>query len=584
MVQGRETKTGAWTNLAGSPCAQQALTLIQESDAPPPETNEETAAALLLTLHSWMRGHTIVLHDKTAPPYARTATWRPTNASRGAAHLKWTPEREDDEYTLVHPTRQGDRATEKNEPTPEPAATPPPRLAPQHSTLYKQLAHARTPAEHSIQPYTEAAYVERTLQDWTKYETEVPEGHTGPPDTTSRTTWHDVVPDGDIGALATTVRTTFEDCSKPDHPFGDDNAPAITNAIVAYHSWSTQQSIQLHTPHHDRREWHPVGPPALKFYLHEDATTGAHSITSFRPTAPQPIPDLHIPPSPTKPHTPPQNESPQRGHSPPAHKGTEPLSATTTFQQLNKSLTSRHVPDNYQLPREGNHSRSTATTWRLPTGNIDWKKILPGVTTMEVMHRLTPHQVQLKQAMHLFITTQGTATIEGTALGDDDQTPQARPTQAVWVNATADTEIVVDPDPEWTAVHYTLDCTKNNPTLTDWQTLWAAEVDRLDDNTLDDHHNAKIAQHTGHQIHPLIRDKDGNLQPRSPWTVHFILEDHRDNQKGTEVQIVHALVHTHLNYTVPTSNMRVTYGKARKSTYRLLADTEGTAYTVYTWA
>ena len=67
---------------------------------------------------------------------------------------------------------------------------------------------------------------------------------------------------------------------------------------------------------------------------------------------------------------------------------------------------------------------------------------------MEVMRILTPHQVQLGRAMHLFITTQGTATIGGTALGDDDQTPQAGPTQAVWVNATADTDIAVDPDPE----------------------------------------------------------------------------------------------------------------------------------------
>ena len=70
-VQGRETKTGAWTNLTGAPRAQEALTFIQESDAPPPATLEETAAALVLTLHSWTRGHTIVLYDKTGPPYAR---------------------------------------------------------------------------------------------------------------------------------------------------------------------------------------------------------------------------------------------------------------------------------------------------------------------------------------------------------------------------------------------------------------------------------------------------------------------------------------------------------------------------------
>ena len=73
-MQGRETKTGAWTNLAGSPRAQEALTFIQESDAPPPAFHEETGAPLVLILHSWTWGHTIVLHDKTGPPYARTAT------------------------------------------------------------------------------------------------------------------------------------------------------------------------------------------------------------------------------------------------------------------------------------------------------------------------------------------------------------------------------------------------------------------------------------------------------------------------------------------------------------------------------
>ena len=87
-MQGRETKTGAWTNLTGAPRAKEALAFIQESDALPPPTLEETAAALVLTLHSWTRGHTIVLHDKTGPPYARTATCRPTTVSTGEAHLE----------------------------------------------------------------------------------------------------------------------------------------------------------------------------------------------------------------------------------------------------------------------------------------------------------------------------------------------------------------------------------------------------------------------------------------------------------------------------------------------------------------
>ena len=98
------------------------------------------------------------------------------------------------------------------------------------------------------------------------------------------------------------------------------------------------------------------------------------------------------------------------------------------------------------------------------------------------------------------------------------------------------------------------------------------------------HQNANKAQHTGRQIHPPIRDKDGDLQPHSPWMVHFVLEDHGDNRKGMEVQIKHALAHTHLHYTVPTSNIIITYGEAQTSTYRLRPDTEGTAYTVYTWA
>ena len=85
--------------------------------------------------------------------------------STGEADLEWTPGREDDEYTLVHATQHGHRATEKKEPTPEPAPTPRTRRAPGHWTLYRQLAHACTLAEHIIQPYTEAAYVEGMLQD-----------------------------------------------------------------------------------------------------------------------------------------------------------------------------------------------------------------------------------------------------------------------------------------------------------------------------------------------------------------------------------------------------------------------------------
>ena len=119
VVQGRETKTGAWTNLAGSQRAQ-------ESDAPPPATHEESAAAVVLTLQSWTRGHTIVLHDKMPPPL-RTQRNMPTDQR---AHLELTSEREDDVYTLVHATRHRNRAIERKDPTPEPTATPPHRRAP----------------------------------------------------------------------------------------------------------------------------------------------------------------------------------------------------------------------------------------------------------------------------------------------------------------------------------------------------------------------------------------------------------------------------------------------------------------------
>ena len=363
--------------------------------------------------------------------------------------------------------------------------------------------------------------MERMLQDRTKYETEVLEEHTGPPGATSRTTWDDIVPNGDIGALATTVRAAFGDGSRPNHPFGDNRNPAITNAILAYYSPSTQQSIHLHTPQDDPREWHPIGSPALEFYLHEDAATGAHNITSLRPTMPQPIPEPHIPPSPTKPQTPMRHEDrpPQQGHSPAAHEEAEPPNATTTVQQLDKPLTLRHVPDNCQLPRGGNHTRSTATTWRLPTGTINWKKVLPRIATMASMRLLTPHQVHLTQARHLFLTTQGTATMEGTAPDDDDQTPQARPTQAIWINATTGTDITVYPDPEWMAIHCTLDCTKDDPTLTEWQTRWAAEANRLHEVALDDTLTPQTMELAGRtaQAH---RDPTKHTLWHYPTTIH----------------------------------------------------------------
>ena len=256
----------------------------------------------------------------------------------------------------MHATPHGHRATEKKEPTPEPAATPPPRRAPRHWTLYQQLAHARTLAEHSIKPDTETAYVERMLQDWTKYEEKVLEGHTGPPGTTSSTTWDNVVPHGDIGALATTVCTTSQDCSRPDHPFGDNNDPAITNAILAYHSWSTHQSIHLHTPHNDPRQWHPVGPLAMEFYLHEDATTGATQ--HHQPTADSATTDTgHT-------HTP-QPQSPKRARN----RNTGPRDKGTAHQP-----TKGPNPPTRSLPSNNSTSPSPRVTSQTTTNYPEGQK------------------------------------------------------------------------------------------------------------------------------------------------------------------------------------------------------------------
>ena len=67
----------------------------------------------------------------------------------------------------------------RNAPTgeedPEQTVTQVPKPTPQQWTLYKLLAHARTLAEHGIQPHTDVTYVGRMLQDWPKYETDVPD-------------------------------------------------------------------------------------------------------------------------------------------------------------------------------------------------------------------------------------------------------------------------------------------------------------------------------------------------------------------------------------------------------------------------
>ena len=52
MVQQRVSKGGSWMELAEAQHAQEALDQVQESDGPPPATHEQTAAGLILALHS----------------------------------------------------------------------------------------------------------------------------------------------------------------------------------------------------------------------------------------------------------------------------------------------------------------------------------------------------------------------------------------------------------------------------------------------------------------------------------------------------------------------------------------------------
>ena len=96
------------------------------------------------------------------------------------------------------------------------------------------------------------------------------------------------------------------------------------------------------------------------------------------------------------------------------------------------------------------------------------------------------------------------------------------------------------------------------------------------------HHNANKTKQTGRQIHPALWDKDGDLQFHSQWMLHFVLEDHSANRKGTEVQLTHNLADTHLQYTIPTFNAVVTYSTTQQPNYQLRPYTEATAYTVYT--
>ena len=291
------------------------------------------------------------------------------------------------------------------------------------------------------------------------------------------------------------------------------------------------------------------------------------------------------------------------------------------------------------------------------TGALDCKEIPPGVTAIEAIHLITPDRKKLPPAAHLPITVQGTATIEGAIIGEKNQLPQARPTQAVCVTATMNTNVTIGHYSEWAAIHCTVEYTNSDPRASDRQTPWTTAIDRLSNITVNNtlspqtmepasratqiyhraakhtiwhysttiqpeavsqikgalsleppgsqnthqlgaftayqrfstaarmlpqvaeatlpptvralaravqtmarreeapldwtpntlveqcvHHNTNKAQQTERQIHPPLRDIEGNLQPHNPLIVHFILQDHRDNLKGTEIQLGHTLV------------------------------------------
>ena len=186
------------------------------------------------------------------------------------------------------------------------------------------------------------------------------------------------------------------------------------NAIPAYHSWTTEQNIHFHTWSDSSREWRPIGPPTLEVYLHENATARTRVIRNLRPVAPLPIPEPYIYPSWTPPHSSTEDNSPPRDQDPQNQKDDGPAA---TVQHMSKPLSADQIAENYQLPREGNHTRRTAPTWGLPTGTIEWKEILQGVTAIEAVHLVTPEQIRPPPAVRLFISTQARPPLEARPWG-----------------------------------------------------------------------------------------------------------------------------------------------------------------------
>ena len=69
------------------------------------------------------------------------------------------------------------------------------------------------------------------------------------------------------------------------------------------------------------------------------------------------------------------------------------------------------------------------------------------------------------------------------------------------------------------AIHYTLDCTKDDPTLTEFQTRWAAEANRLHEVALDDPLTPQTMEPAGRtaQTH---RDPTKHTLWHYPTTIH----------------------------------------------------------------
>ena len=187
-------------------------------------------------------------------------------------------------------------------------------------------------------------------------------------------------------------------------------------------------------------------------------------------------------------HTPPPKAAPltNRGRLPATGgRPTKPQRHHDCRHRPTRTQTSHHTPHPGQLPASI-HTRRTAPTWKLTTGTIERKQIFLGVTAVEAIHLITPDRIRPAPPAHLLITVQGTATIEGAIVAEDNQPPQARPTQAILATATTNNDIMFDPDSEWATVHCTVECTDGDPMTNGWQTRWTAAIDRLSHLTLDD--------------------------------------------------------------------------------------------------